>query len=72
MDDYIQYEIEDEIDFPFPNFNDAIVEVLKWISNFISYFTGLIVVSNKTSFWQNYFILLLCHILLIMQMLHII
>ena len=30
----------DEITCPFPNFNGATVEVLKWIRNFIPHFTG--------------------------------
>ena len=27
----------DEITYPFPNFNDATIEVPEWISNFISH-----------------------------------
>ena len=33
------YEVWDEIIYPFPNFNDATVEVWERISNFIPHFT---------------------------------
>ena len=31
----------DEITYPFQNLNGAAVEVWKWVSNFIPYFTGM-------------------------------
>ena len=34
MSNYIHYNMWDEITYPFPNFNNATVEVWKWISNF--------------------------------------
>ena len=33
--DNIHYNAWDEITYPFPNFNGATIEVLKWIGNFI-------------------------------------
>ena len=39
MSNYIHYEVWYEITYPFPNFNDATIEVLEWISN--SYHTLL-------------------------------
>ena len=38
------YEVWDEIINPFPNFNDATVDVWQWISNFISDFTGHVII----------------------------
>ena len=39
---YIHYKVWDKITYPFPNFNDANVEVwkYKWIRNCIPHFTG--------------------------------
>ena len=34
----------DETTFPFPNFNGATVEIWEWISNFISQFTGYVII----------------------------
>ena len=31
-------KVWDEITYPFPNFNSAVIEVWEWISNFIIYF----------------------------------
>ena len=41
MINYIHYKVWDEITYPFPNFNDATVEVREWISNFIPRITGM-------------------------------
>ena len=35
---YIYHNVWDEITYPFPNFNDATVEVWEWISYFIPHF----------------------------------
>ena len=40
ISDHIRYEVLDVITFPFPNFNGVAVEIWKWISKFISHFTG--------------------------------
>ena len=39
----IHYKVWDEITYPFPNFNDATVEVWEWISNFFSHFIMFII-----------------------------
>ena len=38
ISNYIHYKVWDEITYPFPNFNGAVVEGWKWISNFIPHF----------------------------------
>ena len=43
ISNYIHYEVQDEITYPFPNFNGAVVEVWEWISNFIPHLTGLVI-----------------------------
>ena len=40
INNYILYNVWDEITYPFPNFNGATVEVWEWISNFTPHFTG--------------------------------
>ena len=40
MDKELHYKVWYEIAYPFPNSNGATVEVWKWISNFITHFTG--------------------------------
>ena len=42
ISNYFHYKVGDEITYPFPNFNGATVEVLEWISNFITHFTGYV------------------------------
>ena len=37
-------KVLDEITYPFPNFNGAIVEVWEWISDFVPYFTGHVII----------------------------
>ena len=37
MDKYVYNKVWAKIIYPFPNFNDCIVEVLEWISNFIQH-----------------------------------
>ena len=37
---YIHHKVWHEITYPFPNFNGEAIEVLEWISNFISHVTG--------------------------------
>ena len=44
ISNYIHHRMWDEIIFPFPNFNGCTVEVWEWISNFISYFTGHVII----------------------------
>ena len=39
MSNYIHYKVWDEITYPFPNFNGAVIEVCSWLSNFIPHFT---------------------------------
>ena len=39
MDKWLQYNVWNEITYPFQNFNGAVVEVWEWIDNFIPYFT---------------------------------
>ena len=34
INNYIHYKIQDEITYPFPNFNGCTVEVWEWLSNF--------------------------------------
>ena len=36
--DYIHYKVWAKINYPFPNFNGATVDVSEWISTFISHF----------------------------------
>ena len=43
ISNYIHHKVWDEITYPFLNFNGATVEVQVWISNFIPYFTGLVI-----------------------------
>ena len=38
ISNYINYNLWDEIIYPFPNFNSGTVEVWEWISNFIPHF----------------------------------
>ena len=40
MDKYIRYKVWGEIIYPFRNLTGATVEVLEWIINFYSHFTG--------------------------------
>ena len=40
----IHYKVWDEIIYPLPNFNDADVEVWEQISDFISLFTGHVII----------------------------
>ena len=40
---YIRCNVWDNITCPFPNFNDATVEVWEWVSYFTPYFTGNVV-----------------------------
>ena len=40
MNNHIHYEVRTEITYPFPNVNDATIEVWGWISKFIPHFTG--------------------------------
>ena len=40
ISNYIRYNVRDEITYPFPNFNGAVVEFYEWQSNFTSHFTG--------------------------------
>ena len=40
ISNYIHYKVWDGITYPFSNFNDATVEVLEWINNFIPNFSG--------------------------------
>ena len=37
------YRMWDEIIYPFPNFNDVIVEVCEWIIKYITHFTGHVI-----------------------------
>ena len=37
------YEMGTEITYPFPNFNDAAVEIWEMSSNFVSYVTGCLI-----------------------------
>ena len=37
---YIRYEVFDENSYPFPNFNNANIEVWQWICNFMAPFLG--------------------------------
>ena len=39
ISNYIHYKVWDKIMYPFPNFNDATLEVWEWIINFILPFT---------------------------------
>ena len=41
--DYTYHKFWDEITYPFPNFNGAVVEVLEWIVDFIPHFTGYVI-----------------------------
>ena len=43
ISNYIQYNMWDEITYPFPNFNGATVEVWEWISDFIPHFNGRVI-----------------------------
>ena len=38
ISNYVHYELWDEIFYPFPNFNGAIVEICECLSNFIPLF----------------------------------
>ena len=38
IDNHMPSKVWDKITYPFPNFNDATVEVSEWISNFIPHF----------------------------------
>ena len=40
----IHYKMWDEITYPFPNFHGTATEVWKWVSNFIPYFTGHVII----------------------------
>ena len=40
---YIHYKVRDEIAFPIPNFNDAVVEAWVLVSNFIQHITGYVI-----------------------------
>ena len=41
---YIQYNVWDEITYPFSNFNGCTVEVWEWIRFVILHFTGYVVI----------------------------
>ena len=47
---HIPLKVWDEITYPFPNFNGAVVEVWEWTSYFIAYFLGL---EQMLAFTQN-------------------
>ena len=49
ISDYIHYKVWNEISYSFPNFNSADVEVLEWISNFISHCTAHVIISMQHS-----------------------
>ena len=38
ISNYIHYKVQEEITYPFPNFNVAVVEIWGWIKHVISYF----------------------------------
>ena len=39
ISNHIDYDVLDEITYPFPNFNGGTVEVCEWTSNFMPHFT---------------------------------
>ena len=41
---YIQYSVRDKITYPFPHFNGANIKVWEWISYFIPYFKGWLLI----------------------------
>ena len=41
---YINYKVWDDIAYPFQNINNLVIEVLEWVSNFISHFTGCVII----------------------------
>ena len=43
--------MQDEISYPFPNVNDAAVEVWELISNFIPHFRGH-AITNTNPYWD--------------------
>ena len=43
ISNYTRHKVWDEITYPFPNLNDAAVEVWELIINFITHFTGYVV-----------------------------
>ena len=51
ISNYIHYKMRDEITDPLPNFNNFVVEVWEWISNFIPHFTGHDVITYPC--WEN-------------------
>ena len=68
MNNYILYNMWNDITYPLTNFNGATIEVWEWICNFIPYFTGhvityhtsmlglkLIHVSKMDPMWGNMF-----------------
>ena len=40
ISNHMPSKVQDEITYPFPNFNGCTIEVLEWISNFIQQYTG--------------------------------
>ena len=46
ISNYIHYEVWDEITWEFLKFNDATIEVWKWISKFILHFTGYVIINS--------------------------
>ena len=43
ISNYTHIKLWDYITYPFPNFKDATIEVMEWISNFIPHFTGHVI-----------------------------
>ena len=43
MSNYNHYKVWDEITYPFPNFNNATIEIREWTSNAIPHLTGHVI-----------------------------
>ena len=43
INDYIHYQLLDEITYPFPKFSGTATEVEEWMNKFIAHFTGLMI-----------------------------
>ena len=59
ISDYIHFKVWGEINYPFPNFNGATVEVWEWISNFIPHFTWHVI--THPCWDQSYSVLVFYH-----------
>ena len=54
INNHIHYDVWDEITYPFPNFNDTIVDVLEWKINLMWHFMRHMIYLSGNGYFPNY------------------